>query len=74
MKTYLVLMEESEDTETEWFDQIVDALDDKGITSTVLEVEQADQMGFNTGTLSEQLLRKCTMTVTKLLALVTLCI
>tara|TARA_R110000803_G_scaffold117268_1_gene185811 strand:+ start:286 stop:450 length:165 start_codon:yes stop_codon:yes gene_type:complete len=53
MKTYLVLMEESEDTETEWFDQIVDALDDKGITSTVLEVEQADPMGFNTGTLSE---------------------
>ena len=53
MKTYLVLMEESEDTETEWFNQIVDALVDKGITATVLEVEQADPMGFNTGTLSE---------------------
>ncbi len=36
---YLVAVEECEDTETEWFDQLIDALDNAGIVSTVHELE-----------------------------------
>ena len=39
-KKYLVMMESAEDTETEWFDQVVEALTDKGIGAVVVELEE----------------------------------
>jgi hypothetical protein len=39
-RKFLIIVEDSIDTETDWFDQLVSALDENGIISIVHEVTE----------------------------------
>lgn len=43
-RKFLVIIDDSIDTRTDWFDQIVGAFEDNGISATIHEVEDDDSL------------------------------
>ena len=43
-RKFLIIIDDSIDTRTDWFDQIVGAFEDNGISATIHEVEDDDSL------------------------------